>query len=90
MRGVGVAATIGGMDVTQWWPRLSPEARDWLVEHNGEPLDPAVAHEILAVNDGVTDPGWWQGDPADGMSELTDDVVDWIEAVANGEGPAGG
>ena len=73
------------MNIADWWPKLSGEAQDWLVEHNGEPLDSRVRAEIEAVNDGVLEPGWWSGESVDGQSELTDEAVDWIDTWANGE-----
>ncbi|MCA1008239.1 hypothetical protein LCL87_21230 [Rhodococcus hoagii] len=73
------------MNIADWWPKLSGEVQDWLVEHNGEPLDPRVRAEIEAVNDGVLEPGWSSGESVDGQSELTDEAVDWIDTWANGE-----
>ena len=77
--------TIGGMDIATWWPLLTAESRDWLIEHNGEPVDPSVKDEILALNGGETHPGWWAGESTGGGSELTDAAIDWIEECANGE-----
>ncbi|GAC67273.1 two-component response regulator KdpE [Gordonia soli NBRC 108243] len=79
------AGKASGMQIDTWWPRLSAEARAWLIEHNGEPLDAAVRTEILTVTDGATDPAWWAGDQPDGSSELADAAVDWIESTANAE-----
>jgi hypothetical protein len=73
------------MEIDAWWPRLAEETRRWLIEHNGEPLDSAVRREVVAVNNGVMDPSWWVGESTDGMSELTDGAIDWIEATANAE-----
>ncbi|MGC0365100.1 hypothetical protein ABH922_003084 [Rhodococcus sp. 27YEA15] len=73
------------MNITEWWPILTRDTRDWLIEHNGEPLDPAVLVELLAVNSGRTDPAWWSDESDDGSCELTDEAVDWIEWHANGE-----
>lgn len=73
------------MNIADWWPKLGVEVQDWLVEHNGEPLDPRVKAEIEAVNDGVSEPGWWSGESVDGRTELTDEAVDWIDTWANGE-----
>lgn len=85
MRHGDIAGTMAGMDIATWWPLLSADSRDWLVEHNGEPLDPSVRDEILAVNGGETNPDWWAGESTDGESELTDSAIDWIEEFANGE-----
>jgi hypothetical protein len=75
---------IEGVNIEQWWPKLSSETRDWLVEHNGEPLDAAVGEDIAAATGGSPDPRWWSGKPSDG---LTDEAFDWIEARANDENP---
>lgn len=75
------------MQIDRWWRLLSDASRHWLVEHNGEPLDDSVKTEIFDVNDGDVDPSWWAGDSGDGLCELTDDAIDWIEAVANDEQP---
>lgn len=56
------------------WDGLDEDTRDWLISHNGEPVEAAV----LAVI-----PTAWVG----GDGTLIDEVVDWIEAVANGEDP---
>lgn len=56
------------------WDGLDSETRDWLISHNGEAVEAAVLEVI---------PARWVA--ADGA--LVDEVVDWIEAVANGEDP---
>lgn len=76
------------MQIDSWWPLLSDPSRNWLIEHNGEPLDEGVKAEIFAINDGAADPSWWSGSSSEGLSELTDDAIDWIEAVANEEQPS--
>ncbi|MEW5808320.1 MAG: hypothetical protein AB1925_02615 [Actinomycetota bacterium] len=76
------------MRIDVWWPLLSDTSRQWLVEHNGEPLDQSVKAEIFDVNDGDAETSWWAGDSSDGLSELTDDAIDWIEAAANKEQPS--
>lgn len=52
--------------------------------HNGEALPPAIVDDLFAANGGDPDPSWWVGDRR-GHRGLPDSVVDWIEAVANGE-----
>lgn len=75
------------MAIDELWNALEPETRAWLIEHNGESLDPQILDEVLAANNGVADPSWWAGESTAGSSQLTDDAIDWIEAVANGEEP---
>ncbi|GLP76559.1 hypothetical protein TUM20983_36690 [Mycobacterium antarcticum] len=64
---------------------VARDAREWLMEHNGEPLDPQVRAEIFDLNNESTDLSWWSGESVDGQSELTDEAIDWIEAQAKGE-----
>jgi hypothetical protein len=73
------------MQIEDWWPRLTPETRDWLIAHNGEPLDTSVRNALLEVTQGEFDASWWAGDSEDGGSELSDAAIDWIEATANAE-----
>ncbi|MBT2585649.1 hypothetical protein [Arthrobacter sp. ISL-95] len=76
------------MDIQVWWPLLDAETRDWLIEHNGEPLPPEVVTRIMAATGGTSDSRWWASGSADGP-QLSDEAVDWIEGVANDEGPTG-
>ena len=77
------------MNILEWWPLVDVETRDWLVEHNGEPLPPNVIANIMAVTGGTTDSEWWAGESSGGP-RLSDEAVDWIEAVANDEEPTAG
>ncbi|MBM7413533.1 MULTISPECIES: hypothetical protein [Nocardiaceae] len=81
----GTAGETAGMEIAQWWPAVTAETRDWLVEHNGEPLPTTVRDDVLRVNGDLTDPSWWAGESVDGSSELTDAATDWIESAANDE-----
>lgn len=62
-----------GIDV--WWQKIRKESRQWLVENNGD----AVRDDILGEIDRA-------GGVVNG-SYLSDEDVDWVEAVANGEEP---
>jgi len=75
------------MQIEDWWPKLTSETRDWLIAHNGEPLESSVRNEIVEVTRGEFEASWWAGDSEDGASELSDAAIDWIEAMANGETP---
>lgn len=68
------------MDIEQWWPKLQPATRDWLVGNNGDVVPAGLAVEITAAG------GSFQDSSPSG-SLFPDDTVDWIEAVANGEEP---
>ncbi|MDQ0732433.1 hypothetical protein [Arthrobacter sp. B1I2] len=75
------------MKIQEWRPLVTDETRNWLIAHNGEPLNPQVSADILVATRGATEPEWWAGDSADGH-QLTDAATDWIETIANGEDPA--
>ena len=76
------------MDIPTLWPTLDAAVRDWLVEHNGEPLAPAILDALIEANGGSLDAAWLAEDDGDGPV-LIDDAVDWVDAVANGEAPSG-
>jgi hypothetical protein len=76
------------MKIFEWWPLVDAETRDWLIEHNGEPLPPHVIDDIMAATGGTSDSEWWAGE-SDGP-QLSDEAVDWIEAIANDEEPTAG
>jgi hypothetical protein len=62
------------MEITQWWPNVTEATRAWLLANNGSPLPSEVGADIVSA-----------GGPSG--SQLSDDDVDWIEAVANDETP---
>lgn len=75
------------MSLDEWWPRLKPETRDWLVANNGDVVPSDVRDEILAVSGPITADAWWvEEDRPDGL-QLSDTAVDWVEAYANCETP---
>ncbi len=76
------------MSIEQWWPRLTPETRGWLIEHNGEALPTDVLNELARVGAEMTREAWWVGEHRPDGLHLSDDAVDWIDAVANGEDPS--
>jgi hypothetical protein len=71
------------MDGSSVWSLLQPATRVWLVEHNGESLPPEIASEIRAAAGGPDASAWIDASSRDLL--LTDEAVDWIEAVGNGE-----
>jgi hypothetical protein len=66
------------MKIEQWWPKLSPATRAWLVENNGETLPADLIEQISAVGG--------DADLEDGV--LSDAAIDWVEAAANDEWPS--
>ena len=72
----------------EWWPRLTQEARDWLIANNGDALSASVIEEITRAGGSVTTTNaWWVGQHGPAGFYLSDEAVDWVEAVANGEVP---
>ena len=73
------------MSIGEWWPKLAPDIREWLIAHNGEPLSTEVAAAIARVGGAFdTDADVGLSEPS-GPFELSEGDVDWIEAVANDE-----
>ena len=78
------------MDIEEWWSQLDAATREWLIAHNGEAVPPEVVSEIVASGGVVaSDAGWVGGERAEGLY-LSDEAIDWIEAIANGEMPDSG
>ena len=78
------------MNIDQWWPKLKPSTRAWLVENNGDAVPAEVVAEIASVGGPVASDAWWVGQNGPSGFYLSDAATDWIEAVANGEVPEGG
>ena len=72
------------MNIEQWWPKLKPSTREWLIEHNGVEVSAAVLAEIADAGGPAPSDSWWTGQSAPGFY-FPDEATDWIEAVANGE-----
>lgn len=64
------------MTTRAWWDSLDARNQQWLMDNNGVQLPAEVADAILAAG----------GEAAAGRA-LPDEVIDWIEAVANEESP---
>ena len=73
------------MDIENWWPNLQPSTRQWLIAHNGEALPAEVASEIRRAGGTVASDGSSVDEHGETGSVLSDDAIDWIEAVANEE-----
>ncbi|MFZ0529206.1 MAG: hypothetical protein WAL91_01550 [Propionicimonas sp.] len=63
------------MSIDAWWPRIRQGSRNWLIDNNGDAVPDDLVDEIVRAG------GVMSG------SYLSDDAVDWVEAVANGETP---
>lgn len=74
------------MGIEQWWPKLKPTTREWLIENNGDEVPAEVVAEIAEAGGPVSSDPWWVGQGGPDRC-LPDEATDWIEAVANGEKP---
>lgn len=63
------------MSIAVWWPKIRGESQQWLIENNGDALRGDISQEIARAGGEVNG------------SYLSDQAVDWVEAVANGEDP---
>lgn len=76
--------------IEEWWPRLSQATRDWLIANNGDAVPTSVTEEITRAGGLVASDAWWVGQSGPTGFYLSDEAVDWIEEVANGELPGPG
>ena len=63
------------MGIEVWWTKIRQESRDWLVANNGDEVRGYIVADIVRAGGAVTG------------SYLSDDAVDWVESIANGEDP---
>ncbi|MFZ1384428.1 MAG: hypothetical protein WAS02_05925 [Propionicimonas sp.] len=63
------------MNIEVWWPRIRRQSRAWLMDNNGDAVPEDIVNEIVRAGGEITG------------SYLSDEAVDWVEAVANGEDP---
>jgi hypothetical protein len=75
------------MSIEQWWPKLKPSTRDWLIQNNGGAVPPEIVREITDAGGAVTTDAWWVGESGASGFYFSDRAVDWIEADGNGESP---
>jgi hypothetical protein len=75
------------MSIDQWWPKLRPSTRAWLIENNGDAVPADVVAEITEAGGSVTSDAWWVGESGPSGFHFSDEATDWIEAVGNGETP---
>jgi hypothetical protein len=76
------------MDLRECWSMLSPLEQQWLLEHNGVKLSGQIVTAIRRAGGSFVADSWWAeagGGPSGFL--LTDEAVDWLEAIANGEIP---
>jgi hypothetical protein len=75
------------VSIELWWPKLKPSTRHWLVENNGDAVPTEVVAEIAEAGGSVASDAWWVGESEPSGFYFSDQGVDWIEAVGNGEEP---
>jgi hypothetical protein len=70
----------------QWWSRLEPATREWLIANNGDAVPERVATEVTAAGGPVAMEPTCGDDTEPGLL-YPDEIVDWIEEIANAEDP---
>lgn len=76
------------MNIDQWWPKLDPSAREWLIANNGDAISAEVLTQIAAAVGSISSDSRWVEESDEGGFVLSDEETDWIEALANAEGAA--
>lgn len=77
------------MSIEQWWSKLPAASREWLINNNGDEVDPAIVEEIGRVGGSLAQGEWWVGEDGPSGFYFSDAGIDWINEVANGETPSG-
>jgi len=75
----------GRMEIIEWWAKLDPAAKGWLIAHNGEAVSPELMSKIASAGGAVASSPWWVGESGPDAFFLSDAAVDWIETTANDE-----
>lgn len=75
------------MSIEQWWPKLKPSTQNWLIDNNGDAVPAETLAEIEDAGGSVASGDWWVGENRPSGFYFSDEAVDWIEAVGNGETP---
>ena len=74
------------MSNEQWWSKLGPATREWLVANNGDAVPERVAAEVVAAG-GPVAVEQTGGDGALPGLYFPDEILDWVEEIANSEDP---
>jgi hypothetical protein len=75
------------MSIEQWWTKLQPSTREWLIENNGVIVPAEVVAEIAEVGGPASADSWWAGKGGASGHYFPDEAIDWVETTANGENP---
>lgn len=76
------------MEIEEWWSKLTPTTREWLIENNGDAVPAEILEEITRAAGAAAGDAWWVGERSDGEPTgftLSDEAIDWIETTANDE-----
>ncbi len=76
-----------GMSIEVWWPKLRQQSRDYLIANNGDVVPPDLVDEIARAGGIIRTDAWWVGQSGPAGLLLSDEAIDWIDEVANGETP---
>jgi hypothetical protein len=79
------------MSIDEWWPKLRPGTRQWLIANNGDAVPATIIDEIEAVGGPAESDEWWvdqDGSDGAGGPSMPDEAIDWIEEIANAETPS--
>jgi len=71
----------------EWWSKLSPATREWLMNENGDAVPEAIAIEVVSAGGPVAAEAG--GEDAEPGLFFSDEIVDWVEENANFEDPRG-
>lgn len=71
----------------EWWSKLSPATREWLMSENGDAVPEAIAVEVVSAGGPVA--AETEGEDAEPGLFFSDEIVDWVEEKANFEDPSG-
>ena len=75
------------MSIDAWWPKLGQHSRDYLIANNGDVVPPDLVEEIARAGGVIRADAWWIGQSDSTGFFLSDEAIDWIDEVANGETP---
>lgn len=49
------------MSTEQWWPKVKPSTREWLIGNNGDAVPAGIVAEVAAAGGSITSDAWWVG-----------------------------
>jgi len=83
---LGGTLTAMSADIRDWWPRLTDQTREWLVQHTGEPMPADVVEQVVAAGGPASSDAWWGSgaDPETGVY-LSAEAQRAIEQLSKGK-----